>query len=178
MDLKNKPTWLKGGIIGFIIGIIAILLSYIQIITMLGLFLAMPSWGLISLILHFLIPEVTFDTAGAIGLWLSPIIYFLYGAIIGWVINKISKWTFGEKLDKNARELKKNKIRKKVFLGGIIGLVISIIPTIIISSNAIQIPDKSYFDIFIDNLLFNGFWLLIIGAIIGLIIGIIKEGKN
>ena len=89
MDLKNKPFWLKIGLIGLVIGLIAVLLFNIEITSMLGVLLAIASWGPISLIMSILIPKVTSDTAGGIGIWLSPIVYFLYGAIIGLIIDKI-----------------------------------------------------------------------------------------
>ena len=89
MDLKNKPFWLKIGLIGLVIGLIAVSLFSIEITAMLGLLLAIASWTPISLIISILIPEVTSDTAGKIGIWLSPIVYFLYGAIIGLIIDKI-----------------------------------------------------------------------------------------
>jgi len=71
MDLKNKPFWLKIGLIGLIIGLIALSLFNIEITSMLGVLLAIASWTPISLIISILIPKVTSDTAGGIGIKLN-----------------------------------------------------------------------------------------------------------
>ena len=89
MNFKKKSYWVKLWLLWFVIGLLALLLAYIEGTTMLGILLSVGSWTPISLILSIIIPEFSSDTAALIGLWLCPIVYFLYGLFIGLIIDKI-----------------------------------------------------------------------------------------
>jgi len=82
MEWKEKPAWLKGGIIGGVIGVVSIIL-FLLVPTSLGL--ASFAQGIGALIRSLFGPVN--------GIWASIIInligYFIIGAIIGWIVGKI-----------------------------------------------------------------------------------------
>jgi hypothetical protein len=93
MNFRNKSYWLKIGIVGFLIGVLAIVILLLGHVSdalgMLGLVMALGSWGPWSGIIHVFCPDCSADTAGSIGIWLTPVTYFVYGAIIGFIFDKI-----------------------------------------------------------------------------------------
>lgn len=93
MGWRDLPTWLKGGIIGGIIGLVALLaiplgtfsgdnVDMLIIIAGFPTFLALPSMFIIGTISHGNVLA---------GIYLAPIIYFIIGAIIGWIVGKFKK---------------------------------------------------------------------------------------
>ncbi len=100
MKWKDFPTWLKGGIIGVIIGILTFLVGYFyqeltkdKIRTM--LVVEKRLWLIILIFFPVLISLLILELMGigdkylVIVLLLSLIIYFLIGAFIGWIVGKI-----------------------------------------------------------------------------------------
>ena len=90
MGWKNWPSWLKGGIIGGVIGIIALLAIPLRslsgdnadmLIIVAGpfVFLGLPSMFIIGTISHGNIEA---------GIYLAPLVYFIVGAIILMILNQ------------------------------------------------------------------------------------------
>jgi len=86
MGWSDWPYWMKGGVIGFIIGSLAIVMTnflgflFNGSMALLGLLIGIGSWPPLTII---------FGSDYGFILWLTPITYFVYGAIIGWVYGKI-----------------------------------------------------------------------------------------
>jgi len=87
MEFKDKSYLVKLSFLGFFIGLFALLLFNIEVTVMLGVLLSTGSWIPIAFT-RFLFPQISYDAITGIGVWLTPIIYFLYGAIIGFIIDK------------------------------------------------------------------------------------------
>jgi hypothetical protein len=90
MSFKNWTYWLKGGIIGVITYLVVYIASFIipsggdppgNILSWIILLIAFPTF---SLKLNQLSPSVFM-------LMILPIYFFIFGAIIGWVIGKIKR---------------------------------------------------------------------------------------
>ena len=108
MKWKNFPAWLKGGIIGFFIGVLGLLGSYLYQLwiehtkPIMGISAAViEKLSIIKFLMLFLfIPFIIVDSilfsnrSGnrnlLIIILLGLIIYFILGAFIGWIINKIN----------------------------------------------------------------------------------------
>lgn len=101
---KNLPKWLKGGLIGLGIGILALLFQLIafgtaesfkgplEFLSWILLLLTLPSM-FITMLLGGLVGSLTGNKEYAeafffLGRYLVPVIYFLIGALIGLVIPK------------------------------------------------------------------------------------------
>ena len=85
MGFKEWPSWLKGGLIGFVVSVI------LQLVPLIGFLIRAPV-GLI--LLFILLPfvgenKISDDTAGILTVSLSLIFYFLIGALIGWIVGKM-----------------------------------------------------------------------------------------
>ena len=84
MGWKNLPSWLKGGIIGLLLYVVLVVSNITPIIAFLvsiqnffaRFFLSPDDWGSISF--AFLFSFV-----------LAPILWFIIGAFIGWLVGKI-----------------------------------------------------------------------------------------
>jgi len=111
MGFKNLSPWLKGGIIGLIFGLLPVvnfLFSLLFVYRIIGLIpllgvmlnnaiifvLKLPATISASVLRLFVDTEALGGTMGfgalfMVLIFLSPILYFLVGALIGWIIGKI-----------------------------------------------------------------------------------------
>lgn len=101
MGWKDWPYWLRGGIIGFVIGLIPLILSQIFLIKGLlaviyGVFVLPPELILLNIIPASL-KNIFFDMGSCfilciprfLGFLVIALFYFLVGALIGSIISKI-----------------------------------------------------------------------------------------
>ena len=123
MGFKNKPYWLKGGIIGLFVGLIGILFLITALIASMIVSNAIPISGMSACASHLIACGIwgisgsigsVINFGGLIFVWLlypicnsiyhdttcsfasfglsfylAPIVYFVIGAIIGFLINKM-----------------------------------------------------------------------------------------
>ena len=105
MSFKDLPSWLKGGIIG---GSIGVILSVFILLIKMSSFIG---WIVLPLLLFYLVapncspkcsagicpnPNYCSFLAPVLIVIFSVICYFLFGALIGWIVGKI-KSSKGEK---------------------------------------------------------------------------------
>jgi len=108
MKFKNLPAWLKGGIIGLIIGILFILGAYFYqwwvdytAPTIPPVMIEKPNILKILLFLPFILPFIIaslilflltgLENEYPITIFIGLIVYFLIGAFIGWIVGKVRK---------------------------------------------------------------------------------------
>lgn len=110
MSWKNLPTWLKGGIIGAVVGLVGIILyiimeplgnalgiyggySYPRAFDIIfgGIFLlgAFPVVFIFGSLFLMLSGDTLAGMAGWVFAWLSPLTYIVAGMIIGLIVDKI-----------------------------------------------------------------------------------------
>ncbi len=98
MGWKDWPTWLKGGVIGLFLGLFIVFAYFVSDVSK-SLFGGNSSITIMTIIITapFILIYVfslgilfsNNDSLFRLGLYLSPIIYFIIGAIIGWIVGKI-----------------------------------------------------------------------------------------
>ena len=79
MGWKERPYWLKGGIIGLVLGIVLGFILYV--------YFPMKKFALI-LCKTFPCPQVAYYNEPLFILY-SPIILFIVGTLIGWIVGKV-----------------------------------------------------------------------------------------
>lgn len=98
MSWSEWPYWVKFGVVGFLIGSLSLSLILFRgflphNLFMLGELIGLGSWMPWSFILgYLLIHGLLLNGLRFVAdhrPWLTPITYFVYGALIGWVYGKI-----------------------------------------------------------------------------------------
>ncbi len=190
---KDWPYWLRGGVIGGVIGIIDVICALVTFNTPLGIITILP-YIILSLVPYFVLvglggardttffyPVVMIVAPTILGQIYLVLFYALLGLFIGWLIQPAPN----EEL-KSSKELKPSK--RWMFYGALASLLIVfaiifvmlVLPILILR---FTIPDFHFggisnmispaFDLFLDY-----FIIIPLGAFIGWIIGKIKQKNN